>query len=228
MLKFYPDQKVPALRRLIQDVLAVLWVTFWAFAGWLTYQTVIQLEVIADGLRDTGRTFNDWLAAFRQAVPRNIPYLSDFLVKQANALQTHTGDSLIGLSGTVRTDILQLSVALALLIAIPPITYMLLTYGVWRYRDALEMGSALMFVRVAERSGRIEQAKALLAYRALASLSFTQLMKASRDPVGDIANRDYDKLSAAMLSRAGLQPWRLDPLPPLDRPLLTPGSSESS
>ncbi len=227
MLKFYPDQRIPAIRRFIQDVLAVLWVTFWAFAGWLTYQTAIQLEVIADGLRDTGRTFNDWLAAFRQAVPKGVPYLSDFLVKQAAALQIHTGDSLIGLSTTVRTDILQLSVALALLIAIPPISYMLLTYGVWRYRDAVEMGSALMFVRVAERSGRIEQAKALLAYRALATLSFRQLMKASKDPVGDIANRDYDRLSAEMLSRAGLQPWRLDPLPPLDRPLLSPGKPGS-
>ena len=226
MLKFYPDQRIPAIRRFVQDVLAVVWVTFWAFAGWLTYQTVIQLEVIADGLRDTGRTFNDWLAAFRQAVPKGVPYISDFLVKQAGALQTHTGDSLIGLSAQVRTDILQLSIALALLIAIPPIVFMALTYGAWRYRDALEMGSALLFVRVAERSGRIEQAKALLAYRALATLSFTQLMQASKDPVGDIANRDYDQLSAAMLSRAGLQPWRLDPLPPLDRPLLTPGPTE--
>jgi len=226
MLKFYPDQRIPAIRRFIQDVLAVLWVTFWAFAGWLTYQTAIQLEVIADGLRDTGRTFNDWLAAFRQAVPKGVPYLSDFLVKQASALQSHTGDSLIGLSATVRTDILQLSIALALLIAIPPITFMALTYGVWRYRDALEMGSALMFVRVAERSGRIEQAKALLAYRALASLSFTQLMQASTDPVGDIAERNYDNLSAAMLSRAGLQPWRLDPMGPIDRPLLPPAEAE--
>lgn len=57
--------------------------------------------------------------------------------------------------------------------------------------------------------GRIEQAKAVLAYRALATLNFTQLMRTSRDPVGDLSNRDYDRLAAAMLDRAGLDPWRL-------------------
>ena len=43
----------------MQDVLALLWIAFWGVAGWLTYQTVIGLQVIADGIRDTGRTFND-------------------------------------------------------------------------------------------------------------------------------------------------------------------------
>jgi hypothetical protein len=62
-------------------------------------------------------------------------------------------------------------------------------------------------------SGRIEQAKAVLAYRALATLSFTQIMKTSRDPVGDLSNRDYDRLAAAMLDKAGLDPWRLAPKP---------------
>ena len=65
MLKFYPDRRLPQLRRIVQDTLAIVWIAFWAFAGWITYQTVMALEVIADGLRDTGRTFNDWLAAFR-------------------------------------------------------------------------------------------------------------------------------------------------------------------
>ena len=84
------------------------------------------------------------------------------------------------------------------------------------------MGSALAFVRRAMASGRIEQAKAVLAYRALATLSFTQLMKTSRDPVGDLSNRDYDRLAAAMLDRAGLDPWRLAPPADPNRKLLSP------
>ena len=222
MLKFYPDRRLPALRRFVQDVLAVAWVGFWGVAGWLTYQTVLGLQIIADGIRDTGRTFNEWLESFKSAVPKGIPVLTSFLQNQASQLQKHTGDPLIALSKTVRQDIFELAIALALLIAIPPILYVLITYVPWRWRDAREMGSALAFVRVAMASGRIEQAKAVLAYRALAQLSFTQLMKTSRDPVGDLSNRDYDRLAAAMLDRAGLDPWRLTANP--DRELLEPHS----
>ena len=220
MLKFYPDRRLPALRRFLQDVLALGWVVLWAAAGWLTYQTVLGLEVIADGIRDTGRTFNDWLESFKAAVPRGIPYLSSFLETQASQLERHTGDPLISLSQTVRQDIATLAVALALILALPPILYLLLTYVPWRWREAREMGSALAFVRVAMASGRIEQAKAVLAYRALATLSFTQLMRTSRDPVGDLSNRDYDRLAAAMLDRAGLDPWRLSGPADPDRKLL--------
>jgi len=211
MLKFYPDRRLPALRRFVQDLLAVTWTLFWAAAGWLTYQTVLGLQVIADGLRDTGRTFNEWLQSFKGGVPRGIPLISNFLTQQADSLQKHTGDPLIALSATVRQDVLELAIALGLFIALPPILYVVIAYGGWRWRDAREMGSALAFVRIAQATGRVEQARALLAYRALANLSFTQLMKASRDPVGDISNRDYDRLAAAMLDRAGLDPWRLAP-----------------
>ena len=206
----------------MQDVVAILWVAFWGVGGWLTYHTVLGLEVIADGIRDTGRTFNDWLQSFKNAVPRGIPYLSDFLQTQASNLQKHTGDPLIQLSVTVRQDIATLALVLGLLIALPPIVWVLLTYGPWRWREAREMGSALAFVRRAMESGRIEQAKAVLAYRALATLSFTQLMKTSRDPVGDLSNRDYDRLAAAMLDRAGLDPWRLASPPDPDQKLLAP------
>jgi hypothetical protein len=200
----------------------MLWIAFWGVAGWLTYQTVLGLQVIADGIRDTGRTFNDWLQSFKNAVPNGIPYLSDFLRTQASNLQKHTGDPLIQLSVTVRQDIATLAIALAIFIALPPILWVLLTYGPWRWREAREMGSALAFVRRAMASGRIEQAKAVLAYRALATLSFTQLMKTSRDPVGDLSNRDYDRLAAAMLDRAGLDPWRLAAPPDPDQKLLSP------
>ena len=173
MLKFYPDRRLPALRRFVQDVLAILWIAFWGVAGWLTYQTVQGLQVIADGIRDTGKTFNDWLQSFKTAVPKGIPYISDFLQQQAGNLQRHTGDPLIQLSVEVRRDIATLAIALALFIALPPILWLLLTYAPWRWRDAREMGSALAFVRAAMHSGRIEQAKAVPAYRALASTSFS-------------------------------------------------------
>jgi hypothetical protein len=74
-----------------------------------------------------------------------------------------------------------------------------------------ETGAALAFVRIASITGRAEQARAVLAYRAVSTLSFRQLMSASADPVGDIAERRYERLADAMLKRAGLDPSRLAP-----------------
>jgi len=45
----------------------------------------------------------------------------------------------------------------------------------------------------------------------VSTLSFRQLMSASADPVGDIADHRYERLADAMLRRAGLDPSRLAP-----------------
>jgi hypothetical protein len=74
-----------------------------------------------------------------------------------------------------------------------------------------EIGAALAFVRVASVTGRADQARAVLAFRAVTTLSFRQLMSASSDPVGDLAERRYERLASAMLKRAGLDPGRLAP-----------------
>jgi hypothetical protein len=68
-------------------------------------------------------------------------------------------------------------------------------------------------------TGRADAARAVLAYRAVSTLSFRQLMRASPDPVGDLVEHKYEKLANAMLLRAGIDPTRL---PPPDLPELPP------
>src|SRR5919204_3800329 len=211
MLKLYPDRSLGALVRVVADLLTAAWIVFWAMAGLAVYQTVMALEAIADGITGTGRTFNSWIDAFRNATPRGIPGLSTFLLNQANALQRASGDPLIALGHRVHDDIFQAAVLLGLMVALPPIVIVAVAYGAWRYRDMREMGAAMQFVRIAHLTGRAEQARAVLAYRAISSLSFRQLMRASSDPVGDLAHHRYDRLAAAMLERAGLDPFRLPP-----------------
>jgi hypothetical protein len=74
-----------------------------------------------------------------------------------------------------------------------------------------ETGAALAFVRIASMTGRADAARAVLAYRAVSTLSFRQLMSASSDPVGDLVEHRYERLASAMLKRAGLDPTRLAP-----------------
>ena len=202
---------MPALLRVIGDFLTVAWSVAWAVLGWLIYQTVLGLEVIADGITSTGVTFDAWIASFRNAVPGGIPGVTAFLLNIADQLKRYSGDPLISAGHQVHDAIIQVAVVLALLVALPPILLVLLPYGAWRWRDMRETGAALAFVRIASITGRADQARAVLAYRAVATLSFRQLMSASADPVGDITERRYDRPASAMLKRAGLDPGRLAP-----------------
>jgi len=211
MIKLYPDRPVAAMVRVFFDLLIAGWTVVWAVLGWLIYKTVLGLEVIADGITNTGATFNGWIKQFHDAIPGGIPGVTQFLLNIADALRKYSGDPLVSAGHQVHDAIIQVAIVLALLVALPPILLVLLPYGAWRWRDMREIGSALAFVRIASMTGRADQARAVLAYRAVSTLSFRQLMSASADPVGDIAERRYERLAAAMLKRAGLDPGRLAP-----------------
>ena len=209
VLKFYPDYVPARIPRLVADMLTALWVVCWVVAGLTVYRVVEGLQTIADGMTSTGHTFDTWIEAFRGSVPRGIPGISSFFTGIADALQRNTGDQLVTLGGQAHGSIDNMALAFSLLTAVPPILIVGGAYAAWRWRDAREMGAALAFVRSAERTGRLDQARAVLAYRAVAQLSFTHLMAASQDPVGDLAAHRYDALATAMLRRAGLNSFRL-------------------
>lgn len=211
MIKAYPDSRWPAFLRVLADTVTIVWSIVWAYLGWLIYQTVMGLEAIADGITSTGATFNGWIASFRHAVPGGIPLLTQFLLNTADELKKYSGDPLVSAGHNIHQAILQLAIVLALLVAVPPILLVMVPYAGWRWRDMRETGAALAFVRIASLTGRADQARAVLAYRAVSTLSFRALMSASADPVGDISERRYDRLANAMLKRAGIDPARLAP-----------------
>jgi hypothetical protein len=206
MLTIYPERWPGRLWRLALDILAVLWTAAWAIAGWTVYQLVLALEVVADSITRTGQTFNSWVRAFQGSVPGGIPGLSGALHSVGDALQRSAGDPLVqrGLEAHARIE--QLAVALGLFVALLPIVSVTGVYLLWRGRDARELTAAARFVRTAERTGRVEQANAVLAHRAVALLPFRQLMRASADPIADLAEGRYEALAGAMLRRAGMHP----------------------
>jgi hypothetical protein len=211
MIKLYPDRTLPAILRVLGDLFAVAWTIGWAWLGWLVYKSVLGLEVLADGITNTGKTFDGWIESFRHAVPGGVPYLTQFLLDTADALRRYSGDPLLSTGHQAHDAILKLAVILGLLVALPPALLVLVPYSTWRWRDMREVGAALAFVRIASITGRADQARAVLAYRAVSTLSFRQLMSASADPVGDLAEHRYERLASAMLKRAGLDSSRLAP-----------------
>jgi hypothetical protein len=209
VLKFYPDRPGPRFGLLLLDLAVVIWAAIWVAAGMTVYRLVTALWAVSDAISSTGRTFNSWIGDFRSAVPRNLPFIGDYLSTATRALQKHTGDPLIQTGAQAHDSIQQVATALAVLTAAPPILIVGGLYLIRRWRAAREMGSALAFVRAAERSGSLEQARALLAFRAVATLPFSRLMRASQDPVGDLSGGRHDRLAAEMLRSSGLESYRL-------------------
>jgi hypothetical protein len=206
MLTMYPLDWAARLWRLLLDLLVVVWTAAWVVAGWAAYQMVSALQVVADAISRTGATFNDWLNAFQNAVPGNIPGLSGALSSLTGALQRAAGDPLVR-SGMQAHDAIQhVAIAVGLFVALLPIVTVTGLYLAWRVRDVRELTAATDFVEAAERSGRVAEANAVLAHRAVALLPFRQLIRASSDPIGDLAAGRYEALAAAMLRRAGTRP----------------------
>src|SRR5262245_39607114 len=129
MLKPYPDRPWPAFLRVLADTTVILWTAVWAYLGWLIYHTVMGLEVIADAIKNTGITFDQWIAAFRKAVPGGIPLLTQFLLNVADALRQYSGDPLVTTGQNIHDAIFKTAVLLALLVALPPILLVLVPYS---------------------------------------------------------------------------------------------------
>src|SRR5438094_7935793 len=151
------------------------------------------LQAIADGMTNTGATFNKWIAAFRQVIPNDVPLLTKFLQDMANALQHYSGDQLVSAGHNIHDAIIRVAITLALLVALPPILLVLLPYGGWRWRDMRETGAALAFVRVASITGRADAARAVLADRAGSTLSVRQVLGASGEPGGALGGHRVER-----------------------------------
>ena len=204
----YPELPLQRLGRLALDGLALLWAAAWALVGLKVYQLVASVQVVADGIISAGNTFNSWVQAFRSATPPNIPGLSGMLNDLADTLQRSAGDTLVRDGTLAHTRINQLAIVLGVLIGLVPVAAIVGPYLVWRVRDAREIAAAGAFIRGVKTSGRIDEANAVLAHRAVALLPFRDLMRASNDPVRDLNDGHHDALAAAMLRRAGMRPLR--------------------
>ena len=208
MVKFYPDPGWQRTRRIVADLLVLGWSAVWIYAGVEIYRLVISLQGLADGITGTGQRIDGIISAFRQSVPGDVPIVSSFLNQLGTALERSSGGPLIALGTAAHGDVARLALVMALTVSAPALILVSGRYLVRRWRDTRELGAARAFVDAAVTGGAVPAVTALLAYRAVATLSFTQLMRVSRDPVADLLNGRHDRLAAAQLAHLGLSPKR--------------------
>jgi hypothetical protein len=203
MLKLYPDQTNPAVLRAGADVLVVAWCALWIVIGSLAHRLVESLQSVVDGLQSSGEAIKAVLGPFERGPLNRLV---------GNVLPPDLGDRVVAFAGRSHTAIDNVALATAVATAAVPIVLLLVPYLMWRWRDARKMGAALSFVRSTSGTGEIEQARAILAIRAVSSLPFQRLMRVSKDPAADLRAQHHEALAAEMMRSLGLNPSRLQTL----------------
>jgi hypothetical protein len=204
-MRLYPDVYGRRFAWMFADLFVLAWLYFWVRAGIWVNNLILQLDSLAQGVINTGKTFDSWIQSFEQGVPNGVPYLSDFLHKTAEALKSHSGDSLIsaGLSGSHAIHLLAL--ILGIIVAAIPIVLVLIIFIPRRLRLIADMrGVHITLKRALARPELTPQMLEILAGRAIYTLPYDRLLAYSRNPAEDWYLRRFEPLARAELERHGL------------------------
>ena len=199
-MKLYADTAARRTRQLLSDVLMLLWIGLWVYAGRQVHDTVEQLRAPADSITSAGKSVNGALTGAGDQAGQ-LPLVGDQLktwLTQAAGSGTTLQQAGTSMADTVDTLALGLGIALALV----PIVLVLV---VWLY-------VRVRFVRNATQSQRFIDAGEdldLFALRAMATQPMRALARVSDDPAGAWRRQDREvirELALLELRDQGLRP----------------------
>src|SRR6266581_3815589 len=191
-MRLYPDVYGRRFAWMLADLVMVAWIYLCVRAGLWVNNLVLQLDALAQGVINAGKTFDSWILSFEHGIPNSVPYLSDFLHRTADALKVHSGDSLIsaGQAGSRGIHLL----ALILAIFLPR-----------RLRLIADMrGIHVTLRRALAQPELTPQILEILAGRAIYTLPYNQLLAYSHNPAEDWYLRRFEPLARAELEHHGL------------------------
>jgi hypothetical protein len=204
-MRLYPDVYGRRFAWMLADLLMVAWIYLCVQAGLWVNNLVLQLDALALGVINAGKTFNSWILSFDQAVPSGVPYLSDFLHKTSQALKIHSGDSLISAGQAGSHGIHTLALILGIMVAAIPLLFAVAIFVPRRVRLIYDMqGVHITLRRALARPELQPQMLEILAGRAIYTLPYHQLLAYSRNPAEDWYLRRFEPLARAELERHGL------------------------
>lgn len=202
--KPYPD--VPRSRRwtFLRDAIVVVSLVFFVVAGVAVYRLVDGLQVLADGLIETGTSIEGGFDRAADAVG-GLPIVGESLRDGLASAGNATGGELVSFGVTGQETVHRLAVVLGWLIGLVPPLAILVVYVPIRLRRMRELGAASLLLA----GVRDEEHVRLLAMRAALTLPYRELARYTTDPFGDLVTGRYGPLLDAALDDAGVLPAHL-------------------
>lgn len=199
-MRFYPDHRGRRVDLIARDLAVVLALVLFAAIALEVHDAVDRLAVLGDGVESAGKGLSGGFEAAADAVD-GTPVVGDDLGDALRGAGESSGGEVedLGRGGAGAANDLAdllgilffgLPAALLLLLAVPP-----------RVRQVRRLNAAARAV------GELSpERRRLLAMRAAFGLPYGELLRFTKDPLGDLEAGRYDALVAAELEQAGLRP----------------------
>lgn len=200
-VRLYPDRPGQRIDLMARDLAVVLALVLFATIGLEVHDAVDKLAVLGEGVESAGKGVSGGFDAAAEAVD-GTPVIGDDLGDALRGAGEGTGGEAedLGRGGTDAAHDLAnllgilffaLPAGLLLLWALPP-----------RVRQVRRLNAAVRILREPESAARRE----LIAMRAAFGLPYGELLRFTKDPLGDLEAGRFDALVAAELEQAGLRP----------------------
>jgi hypothetical protein len=200
-VRLYPDQPGRRIDLMARDLALLLALVILAKIGLEVHDAVDKLAVLGEGVESAGKGVSGGFDAAADAVD-GTPLVGDELGEALRGAGEGTGGEAedLGRGGAGAAHDLAnllgvlffaLPAGLLLLWALPP-----------RVRQVRRLNAAARVLREPESAGRRE----LIAQRAAFGLPYGELLRFTKDPLGDLEAGRFDALVRAELEQAGVRP----------------------
>ena len=200
-MKLYPDVPARRTRSIATDAALVLTVIVFALLGNWVHDSVDELAGLGRGVQDAGESVRDGFGSAAGAV-EDAPVVGGDVAEGLRDAGGATGGETIEAGRRGEESAHDLADLLGWLTFLIPTGLVLYRFVPGRVREVRTLTHASQVLAGGvEAGGR----RRLLAMRAAFSLPYGQLLRHTRDPLGDLEAERYDALVRAALEDAGLR-----------------------
>jgi hypothetical protein len=199
-VRLYPELRGPRARALVADVVSIVLLLVFAWAGLKVHDAVDRLAVLGEGVQATGGAVQGGFDSAADAVD-GTPVVGDDLAEGLRSAGEGSGGEVTGLGEEGEESAHDLANILGFVTFALPSLLVLTGWLPGRVSQVRRLRAASEVL--GERA--TEERQRLVASRAAFSLPYGQLLAYTRDPLGDLEDRRYDALVAAALEDAGLR-----------------------
>jgi hypothetical protein len=200
-MPLYPELRGPRARALVGDLLAVVLLVLFAWAGLKVHDAVDRLAVLGEGVQASGGAIQKGFDSAADAVD-GTPIVGDEIGDGLRSAGEGSGGEVVDLGEEGEEGAHDLANVLGFVTFALPALLVIVVWLPGRVSQIRRLRAASQVL--GDRA--TPERRRLLAMRAAFSLPYGQLLAYTRDPIGDLEDGRYDALVAAALEDAGLRP----------------------
>jgi hypothetical protein len=202
-VRLYPDEPAARNRTVGRDVLVVVLLVLFAWLGLRVHDDIASLGQLGAGVAQAGGSVKQGFGSAAGAVS-GVPIVGGQLADGLRSAGASTGGNAVSLGHQGESDAHTAATIIGWLVFLLPTALVLQRFLPLRVAQVSRMSAAAQFLAGVEDPDR----QRLLAERAAFSLPYGQLLRHSRDPLGDLQAGRYEPLIAAVIEDAGIRPPR--------------------